>query len=184
MKNEKEPENVKITVDIPLPQDLTDDEILKLQFVQNIIRLNKAMPWNLLEKISGSEYMLILTVKNHCVLHPDQPGIYVSELAKQLDVTVPAVSNILRKLERQSLIRREVDENNRRNTYVIITESGEEVFYKNKNLLFDFRTKLFDKIGRDKITRITSDLSELIAGMNSVRRELQSKQNEQANFEE
>lgn len=54
-------------------------------------------------------------------------GIYVSEIAKKLKISPPAVSKMLRGLEEKKYIERTTDTKDRRNTTVRITPEGNRV---------------------------------------------------------
>jgi DNA-binding MarR family transcriptional regulator len=58
---------------------------------------------------------------------PQSKGIYVSELACNLKASPPVVSRMLRTLEGKGHITRSVDEVDRRNTYILLTEKGENM---------------------------------------------------------
>ncbi len=88
----------------------------------------KRLPWEsmLTEDISGCEFVCVETIRHFQQTHPDVPGIYVTELASNLHVTKSSVSKLLGRLEQKDLIRRTVDRNDRRNTFVSLTEKGEK----------------------------------------------------------
>lgn len=54
----------------------------------------------------------------------EHKGIYVSVLAKKMDIVSSSASRTLNSLEKRGLISREIDPDNRRNIYVMITEKG------------------------------------------------------------
>lgn len=62
-------------------------------------------------------------------------GIYVSEIAKELHVSTPAVSRMLGNMERKGLISRNVDEDSRRNTFVCLTKRGKEEIARTEQLM-------------------------------------------------
>ena len=68
--------------------------------------------------MSKSEFILLEMIRN-------KDGIYVSEIAKALRITPPAVSKMLRCLEKKKYIQRRVDAKDRRNTIVKITPKGD-----------------------------------------------------------
>ncbi|WP_313075956.1 MarR family winged helix-turn-helix transcriptional regulator [Lacrimispora sp.] len=51
-------------------------------------------------------------------------GIYVSALAKKMDIVISSASRTLNSLEKRGLISREIDPDNRRNICVMLTEKG------------------------------------------------------------
>jgi DNA-binding MarR family transcriptional regulator len=54
----------------------------------------------------------------------EHKGIYVSALAKKMDIVLSSASRTLNSLEKRGLISREIDPDNRRNICVMLTEKG------------------------------------------------------------
>lgn len=54
----------------------------------------------------------------------EEKGIYVSVLAKKMDIVLSSASRTLNSLEKRGLISREIDPDNRRNICVMLTEKG------------------------------------------------------------
>lgn len=54
----------------------------------------------------------------------EHKGIYVSALAKKMDIVISSASRTLNSLEKRGLISREIDPENRRNICVMLTEKG------------------------------------------------------------
>ncbi len=76
----------------------------------------------------------------------DRKGIYVWELAKALHISSPAVSKMIRALEERGYAGRDVDKEDRRNTYVYVTDKGKEAGKKSKEKM--------DKIMRRVVIRM------------------------------
>lgn len=57
----------------------------------------------------------------------EHKGIYVSALAKKMDIVLSSASRTLNSLEKRGLISREIDPDNRRNICVMLTEKGYSV---------------------------------------------------------
>lgn len=112
----------------------------------------KKLPLSLLfDDLSVGEFMLI---GSFLAYEADNDGkhITVNELASNLDVTVPAVSRHLRKLEERGLINRVTDENCRRNTFVVISENGKKLFKENKERVYTLLDKVMQKFSTEEIT--------------------------------
>jgi len=65
-----------------------------------------------------SEIHMIQEIKN-------SNGSHISEIARKLDVTRGAVSQIIMKLERKGFVRKEVDSENKLKLVPVLTEKGE-----------------------------------------------------------
>ncbi len=124
----------------------------------------------ILGDLSQMEFMVLYIISNQ-----NAPSIYsgkyinVSSIANMLEVSTPAVSRLLRGLEERSLIERVTDSENRRNTYVRITEKGCNALKKGEKIISEFSVGITRRLGRDKIRKICG-LSAELAG--AVREEL------------
>lgn len=76
--------------------------------------------------ISRREYEMLSVIGRFMETNTGKKGIYVSKLANLLRVSSPAVSRMVGALEEKGYIGRDVDKEDRRNTYVYLTKSGEE----------------------------------------------------------
>jgi len=74
-----------------------------------------------------------------------EPGLTGGELARRTGVSEPAVSQLLRGLERQGLLRRRPGEEDRRRQAVDLTETGERAVASAADLLGE---RLADLLGR------------------------------------
>ena len=82
--------------------------------------------------------------------HPGQ-YITVSYIAKQLGVTRPAISRTLRKLEMKGCIQRLTDRQDRRITYVLITEDGRTALNENIEIITSFMNRVFSHFEPNEI---------------------------------
>ncbi len=149
---------------------VTFDEIF------NYVMYPKKIPFSLIfNNMSHGEFLLIAAFCKYEEMNPDK-NITVNELANELGVSIPAVSRMLRNMESKNLISREIDKDCRRNTIVIITEEGKQIFHSNKekirsivtnivenfteqelNLMFDVRNKI-EKILEKEIQYIHNNI--------------------------
>ncbi len=106
--------------------------------------------------LSRQEYMLMFLVDRQREKHPG--GCTVSTLTRLMRVPQPAVSRTLRGLENDGYICREVCREDRRNTYVTLTENGTAEVQKANQLL-----EVFHKGIQTRFTQEESDqLVELL----------------------
>lgn len=78
-------------------------------------------------------------------------GVYVTEIAERLKTSVPAVSKTLKALEAKGLVKRETDPENRRKTFVFLTEEGLGI-KKNSDKEFSlFFTRVCKKVGKEDL---------------------------------
>lgn len=111
----------------------------------------------------------------------DSEGIYVSEIARELRVSTPAVSKMLQGLEEKEYIERKTDQKDRRNTIVLLTEEGEKVRKRVLNEMEAFLQQVIERMGEEN----TKELVRLLELYTEVIREesmrLKKKMQEERN---
>ncbi len=110
-----------------------DKDYYRKEIIQRLIYPRKLPFTVFLEQLSGGEFMLMasfLTYEKETGKH-----ITVNELASRMEVTVPAVSRSLKRLEERGLIKRIIGEECKRNTFVTISDKGKELFDINREAI-------------------------------------------------
>lgn len=101
------------------------------------------------------------------VLH-DKDNITQSEIAEILDVRPSSVSEMLGKLEKNDLIVRKQDENDKRITRVQLTDKGRE-FFEEQRAHFNSQNspfgELFDVLDEDEKDQLLSLTDKVIGGL-------------------
>ncbi|MEG1857523.1 MAG: MarR family transcriptional regulator [Pseudoflavonifractor sp.] len=134
---------------------------LQEEFLRAIHRFGR-LNWNLASgSLTKGEYFTLSIIRRHLLAHPEYKGMYVSELAERLHVTSPAVSRMLGTLERQSLIARSVDQDDRRTTYIVLTPQGEARWGECRKRVQDFTDRVVGRMG-------AAELETLIVGWNHL----------------
>ena len=98
-----------------------------------------------INRLAGNLMTHELSVLNtiHCK-SGEKGGVYVSEIAKSLDLPMSAVSRILRRLEYElHYIIRQSDPKDRRNTLVSLTEIGEREYHEIFAYAREFVSRIF-----------------------------------------
>lgn len=85
--------------------------------------------------------------------------IISTQLAKRLNVTRSAVSQIVNRLEEQGIVRRIADDVDKKIAYVEFTGAAEEIYEKELDDAAKFIGKLIEKFGREKLDTLLA-LSE------------------------
>ncbi len=86
----------------------------------------------------------------------------VGDIARQLEIDVPAISSLLGRMERNGLIRREVLASNRRHTCVFLTEQGAAVRDKVRSQMEAADRHLFSHLSQ-------KDLDQLILLVDKIK---------------
>ena len=87
---------------------------------------------------------------------------YCSERSRGKSVPAPAVSRSLRSLEQKGYIIRSVDRNDRRNTYVEVTDAGYAVLRETDAIMNDFADAVFGRMGDENMKKLNSFLREFL----------------------
>ncbi len=101
----------------------------------------------LFHDISKREFEMLMVMEHFSRENDDRKGIYVWELAKALHISSPAVSKMIRALEERGYAGRDVDKEDRRNTYVYVTDKGKEALRKSKEKMDEVMRKVVIRMG-------------------------------------
>lgn len=130
------------------------DENLKGEIMQAILQLKRVSHSLIIENLTHREYftldLLIRLKENTCT----NEGIYVSTLASMLKVSMPQASRLLKSMEEKEYIARVIDKNDRRNTYVSVTELGIQKRNRAKIEMDDYVGRVIEHMGRDNIRQM------------------------------
>lgn len=85
-------------------------------------------------------------------LHGDK--IYVSDLAKRMDILPPSLSRVLKGLEKKGLIERNVEQLNRRNVYVLLSKEGKEVLSTCSGRMDRLLMQVVEEVGQQEIDKL------------------------------
>ena len=133
-------------------------EELSREFFRCICQLSKIRMNGFSKELSQKEFMMLSKIdyanRNH-------GGINISEIAEQLKTLPPAVSRSLNALEERGLIERVVRKTDRRNTYVVLTNEGEEAFYRAREELNNFVETVIEQVGE-------ADMKQLLHTLDAI----------------
>ncbi|MBE5753636.1 MAG: MarR family transcriptional regulator, partial [Clostridiales bacterium] len=94
-----------------------------------------------------------------------------TQLAKKLDVTRSAVSQIVKKLEKDGVIKRVPDEIDKKIAYIELTENSLDGYKKAKEEGEVFVGKLIENFGKNKLDSLLSlseEFWEIIEKLNAI----------------
>lgn len=80
--------------------------------------------------------------------------IYVSDLAKRMEILPPSLSRVLRGLEKKGLVKRKVDQLNRRNVYVLLSREGKEVLFTCSERMDYLLSRIVAEMGHQDIDKL------------------------------
>ena len=128
------------------------EELFKAMHQFHKLRLGDIMP-----DISGADFW---TMRN--IMDKGEDGkITISELAKKTRVLLSAISRTLKRLEEKGYVERTVNKNDRRNTYVEITDRGREVAQKVREIMRDYGEAVLSKFDEEELSMLISYLNNI-----------------------
>lgn len=128
------------------------EELFKAMHQFHKLRLGDMMP-----NVSGADFWAMRNI----VDKGEDGKITVSELAKKTNVLPSAISRTIRGLEDKGYVERTINKNDRRNTYVEMTDKGREVMQIVRENMHDFGEAVLSKLDEN-------ELSQLIAYLNNI----------------
>lgn len=128
------------------------EELFKAMHQFHKLRLGDIMP-----DISGADFW---TMRN--IMDKGEDGkITISELAKKTRVLPSAISRTLKRFEEKGYVERTVNKNDRRNTYVEITDRGREVAQEVREIMRDYGEAVLSKFDEEELSMLISYLNNI-----------------------
>lgn len=90
-----------------------------------------------------------------------KPGITMTQLSEKLETTLPAGSRLLRNLEKKGLIDRLSDENDRRVSYLRLSEKGLAIFKAQIKARDEMTERIVRRMGDDNMEILLEQLQNL-----------------------
>lgn len=138
------------------------------RFYMALYRLGHLNYQELVPELSKTE-----TVIFHCMLEKEDGSckkikdnkmaqIKMSELANKIGISTPSLSRMVKGLEEKGYLKRVVDEEDRRNTYVCLTPKGKELSDDIHEKYMKLFKSVTQHIGQDKLIELGLRMDELV----------------------
>ncbi|QTC41653.1 MarR family transcriptional regulator [Bacillus sp. V3] len=135
---------------------MKDQSIFELLHTMDQVTNKLIIQWNKSFKESlGISHILVLS---HLQVNGKSRP---SDIAKNLGITPPSLTNLANKLVSKNLIVRLFDEKDRRNSYLEITDEGIEMVNKAADEGQNLRRNLFEKLSKAERQQLTSIYEKL-----------------------
>lgn len=138
---------------------------LGAEFIAIAHRFKRVSINSMFPDLSKGEFWVLKMLHVNCLKNEGDKGVYVSKIAAHLKVTPSAISRMLRGLEEKGLIERSVDKNDRRNTYVFLTEKGDKAREKIEDHMNEFAKRVIATMGEDDSKMLINLCNKLIDTM-------------------
>lgn len=117
------------------------------EFIKTAGRFGKMRYEFLFRNLSKREYEMLSVIWQFMQDNDKKQGMYVSVLAKKLRVSSPAVSRMIGALESRGYIGRDVDKEDRRNTFVYLTDKGIREKEENEERMQRLMKRVMNRMG-------------------------------------
>lgn len=108
-------------------------------------------------EISRADFFVMSTIMDKT----ENVQITISELAFRVKMLPSAISRTLKGLEERGYVERNVDKNDRRNTYVELTAEGERVTEEARQIMADFGKSVMEQVDEEDMKRLVSYLDNI-----------------------
>ncbi|MCR4421985.1 MAG: MarR family transcriptional regulator [Spirochaetales bacterium] len=123
-------------------------------------------------KISRKTFTMMFSELEKVKIHPGQPPILSlllqeekltqTEIASKVCVKPSTIAVILKKMEKNRLIEKMIDENDRRVYYIVLTEEGKNVANKAKDILLKLEKEFTETLTDEEKKNLINYLSKII----------------------
>ena len=136
----------------------TENMSYSQKFAAIIARLHKLKLGNMLTGISEIEFKTMSAISRIS----KSGDVKVSDIARYLELSAPAVSRTMKSLEEKEYIERHTDKQDRRNTFVKLTAKGEEQLKAWMKIFEEFSEAIFARLGDEKSNQLLEDLEAFV----------------------
>lgn len=136
----------------------TENMSYSQKFAAIIARLHKLKLSNILTGISEIEFKTMSAISRIS----KSGDVKVSDIARYLELSAPAVSRTMKSLEEKEYIERHTDKQDRRNTFVKLTAKGEEQLKAWMKVFEEFSEAIFARLGDEKSNKLLEDLEAFV----------------------
>mgnify|MGYP005966519897 CR=1 FL=1 len=127
-----------------------------------LFRLHKLSKTDFFCNLTRAEYYALERIARYEESSPGAPGISVSRLASELGVSPSAVSRKLRGLLERGLVTQTAGRDDRRTTYLCLTEEGLRVRREATERLLRFSDAFVQRMGAQNIRTLAVLLNRLV----------------------
>ena len=136
----------------------TENMSYSQKFAAIIARLHKLKLGNMLAAVSEIEFKTMSAISRIS----KSGDVKVSDIARYLELSAPAVSRTMKSLEEKEYIERHTDKQDRRNTFVKLTTKGEEQQKAWMKVFEEFSEAIFARLGDEKSNKLLEDLEAFV----------------------
>ena len=136
----------------------TENMSYSQKFAAIISRMHKLKFGNMLTGVSEIEFKTMSAISRIS----KSGDVKVSDIARYLELSAPAVSRTMKSLEEKEYIERHTDKQDRRNTFVKLTTKGEEQQKTWMKSFEEFSEAIFARLGDEKSNQLLENLEAFV----------------------
>lgn len=138
-------------------------------FLRSIQTINSMRLSLLIEGVTPAEFSLL-----YCA-GESEVTVSVAQAARQLGVSMPAVSRALRTLEQGQLIERRTDTADRRSVLIFLTEKGRRLLEDNLERIADAMDRIAGRFSDEELSMVVKLQEKLAQGISEIVAELSAE---------
>lgn len=137
--------------------------------------LNRSHSYKYFKGIASAELILLYRIK---LMNRECKSVTISDLAKSMSVSPPAISRTISSLEDNNFIKRVTNPNDRRIQNVVLTQKGLDKFKETNELIFGVIDKILKDKEPEEIRKYIDFTQEIVQKLKEVNEEYFSKGDE------
>lgn len=138
------------------------ENVLKLIVAIGRLSVQQKQNSNLFPQMNQSESGVFLAMLQIMAEKPDAELFPLGELNSYLDYTRPNLSQTINKLEDKNYVERVTLKDDRRVTYIRLTEEGKEMLQEKHSSIADRMNRIKDVLGEEDINKLIELLTRFI----------------------
>ncbi|UUX32972.1 MarR family winged helix-turn-helix transcriptional regulator [Fundicoccus culcitae] len=131
--------------------------------------------YDLIKEMPHSEYVILHRLEK---IKDESVALNVTQLAKELKLTAPAISRTVKALVDKEWVVRTEDADDRRASYLSLTPKGEQEYGKMKRKLMDFMLQVYQRIQDKDLEHYIMVGNQIIDAMQDIYQDSLSQSNE------
>lgn len=128
-------------------------------------RFRRLHHFNVGGKLSQQTFFMLETLAKFRQKNPQSQGAYASQVAGLMHISPQAMSRLLKTMEERGYIERHIDREDRRNTLITMTPTGEEVHQQQQAYMIELMERVIGRMGTEDMQLLLRLLGKLVDTM-------------------
>ncbi|MCD7921351.1 MAG: hypothetical protein LUG27_02750 [Clostridiales bacterium] len=139
-------------------KDMLDlgDRIIKIRYSMDADHLSLVF-----RDISMADYMILAKLGHRMGFNNPETRVYLSEISKELDRPINRISQMVQNLQDKGYVYWEHDQEQRKGTYIYISETGREAMIRQQEILRKYYGNVVERLGQETVVQILDMMLQL-----------------------